>query len=353
MKKPIALDLFSGVGGLSAGLVKAGFDVQVAVELSKEATETYERNHPKTKIIHKDIRNVTSKEVLASCSGPVDLLAGCAPCQGFCSLTTKLRRDDPRNLLVLEMLRLIREIRPRAVFMENVPGLASRGGKILKTFISSLKRLGYSVETSIVQMADYGVPQSRRRFVLLAGLGFAIPIPTATHARNPLKKSIRNWKTIAKAIGKMPKPTTMAKAIAAGGPRKFNWHVVRDLKPITLMRLKAAIPGKGWKSIEKSLRPTCHQGDYEGFSNVYGRMTWDQVSPTITRGCTTPCHGRFGHPSKRRTTISVREAAILQTFPSNYKFETDSIQAVCEMIGNAVPPLFAKKVAKQVLSEIS
>lgn len=344
----IAVDLYSGIGGLSLGLGNSGFDVQVAVEINSDAADTYRKNHPDTTVLEKDIRKVTSTEILSHCTGPIDLIAGCAPCQGFCSLTAKNKHADPRNFLVLEMLRLVRAVRPKMVFMENVPGIETRGKRILNKFIRELKKIGYEVETRIEQMADYGIPQSRRRFVLLAGLGFKVDLPTPTYSKRPDKKSIKKWKTIKDVIGQMPIPVTVKYAAENGGAQKFNWHVVRDLKPDTLKRLDAAIPGKSWTTIDESLRPECHQGDYDGFSNVYGRMTWDNVSPTITRGCTTPCHGRFGHPNKTRTTISVREAAIIQTFPRNYRIGTDSIQAACEMIGNAVPPKFAKAVGKKL-----
>jgi len=116
--------------------------------------------------------------------------------------------------------------------------------------------------------------------------------------------------------------------------------------------LKAAVPGKTWKAIPVAIRPKCHRGDYDGFTNVYGRMEWDAPAPTITSGCTTPCKGRFGHPDKRRTTISVREAAILQGLPTSYRFPTDQIDALCGIIGNAVPPGFAKAVGKHVKTSL-
>jgi DNA (cytosine-5)-methyltransferase 1 len=124
--------------------------------------------------------------------------------------------------------------------------------------------------------------------------------------------------------------------------------VVRDLQERTRRRLKAAQPGKSWLSVEESLRPDCHRAGYNGFTNVYGRMNWDALAVTVTSGCTTPCKGRFGHPDRRRTTISVREAASLQTFPNSYAFLTDHMDAVCEMIGNAVPPEFAKLIGIQI-----
>ena len=148
-------------------------------------------------------------------------------------------------------------------------------------------------------------------------------------------------------------PVTLRTALQNGGPQSHNWHVVRDLQTQTKKRLKAAQPGRTWLKIDESVRPHCHRNGYKGFTNVYGRMAWDQPSPTITGGCTTPCKGRFGHPDKRRYTISVREAALLQTFPENYRFVTDQMEAVCDLIGNAVPPIYAKLAGKKVLEALN
>ncbi len=346
-----AIDLFSGAGGLSVGLKRAGFDVIAAVEIDKTAVNTYRKNHPEVEVLDKDIREVTGEEILRKTGKQkIDLIAGCPPCQGFSTLTDKKNRDDPRNQLVIQMGRLVEELEPQICMLENVPGLAGRGSPLLDVFIEELGSKGYIITKNVLQMADYGVPQSRKRLVLLAGKGFKVELPIATHGRVPVNGQ-ESWVDLRNELKQKKQPTSYSYAKQNGGARKYNWHVTRDLKPITIERLKHLKPGASRMTLPQHLRPDCHKNS-KGFPNVYARMSWDDVAPTMTSGCTTLSSGRFGHPEEDRT-ISVREAATIQTFPSSYKFETDIIEKACEMIGNALPCRFAEVVSRQCINALN
>ncbi|MDP3041750.1 MAG: DNA cytosine methyltransferase [Candidatus Omnitrophota bacterium] len=352
-QKPVAIDLFCGAGGLTLGLKKAGFEVVAGVELRPEIAKTYKANHRKTKLLVKDVKQVTGEELFKlTGKEEIDLVAGCPPCQGFSQLTEKYKRDDPRNGLVLEMARIIEETKPRMVMMENVPRITTKGKEILDGFVEKLKSLGYVVNMGILQMADYGVPQSRRRFVLLAGRGFEISLPKRTHAyKADSKENLKPWLTLSEAIRGFPKPVKLSFTEKNDGPEKFNWHVVRDLQKISIDRLKAIKQGDNRLALPRHLRPKCHKTKKAGFHNVYGRLRWNYVSSSITTGCTTVCMGRFGHPIEDRT-ISVREAALIQTFPFNYRFKTKFISTACNLVGNALPPRFAEIAGKNCFNAL-
>ena len=351
-KTPLAIDLFAGGGGLTVGLKRAGFSILAAVEIEKNAFATFTTNHPEVKAYKQDIRTIKGSDLKALAPGGViGLLTGCPPCQGFTSLTSKYKRSDPRNILVLEMARLVEETRPQAVMMENVPGLAGRGRPLLDEFLERIGRIGYQPNTQVLQVADYGVPQNRRRLVVLAGLGYRIPMPQPTHSKDG-EGGYAPWRTVRDAIGEMPEPMTLAAAKKLALFNHANWHLIRSLSEKNKLRLKYAKPNKSWTHIPEELRPQCHRGPYYGFGNVYGRMAWDDVSPTITAGCTTLSKGRFGHPEMDRT-ISVREAALLQTLPPDYRIDTPYIDHACDIIGNVLPCDFAEAVAKECIKTLA
>lgn len=348
-----AIDLFSGGGGLTVGMKKAGFKVLAAVELDSIAADTYKINNKKTAVIERDIRHVSGTEILKVSGlkkGELTLLAGCPPCQSFSTLTRSYSNEDSRNSLIKEVLRLIIDLEPKMIMIENVPGLMGRGKEYLSQFISGIKDAGYLVNYGVLQVADYGVPQDRKRFVLLAGKGFEIKLPA------PIKDSkskfiSKRWVTVREALQGLPEPIQLEEAISQGGPRKFSWNVIRKQSDLNLARLKHLKPGAPRFDIPDYLRPDCHKGNNTSFSNVYGRMSWDKVSPTITGGCTVLSKGRFGHPEQNRT-LSVREAARLQTFPDSYIFNTDYIEHACQIIGNALPCRFAYYMSKTCMKAL-
>jgi DNA (cytosine-5)-methyltransferase 1 len=341
-----AIDIFAGGGGLTVGLKRAGFNVVAAVEIEAHAFSTYKANHPEVHAYKQDISTVKGERLLAhSPTGKIDLLAGCPPCQGFTSLARKYRRSDLRNKLILEMGRLVEEIQPRTVMMENVPGLLTEGESMFEAFVEKLTNLGYGLTWKVLQVADYGIPQNRRRLVFFASKDLAIEFPNPTHSQTG-DNGLPTWKTLKDVINGMPKPLNLKEANLQGGPQKFNWHVVRKLSAKNIARLIASKPGEVRTQLSKELRPKRHQNLEKGFGNVYGRMRWDQTSVTITTGCTTLSTGRFGHPEEIRT-ISVREAAMIQTFPNDYIIDTPYIDYACGIVGNALPCDFAEIVARQ------
>lgn len=345
-----AVDLFCGGGGLSQGLKDAGFKVVAGVELDADAGVTYNANHPAAKLIDQDIRTVSGSQLLgASPSGKIDLIAACPPCQGFSSLTTKYKREDARNSLIYEFVRLTEEIRPRAIMMENVPGLAlGRGKAMFEDAVKKFQSMGYEIDYKVCDVADYGVPQHRRRLVMLGFLGKKVYVATKTHGKG---KGLKPWRTVRETLKDIPEPTIYCPQMALTGSVATSWNVVRKISECNIARL-LAIPSEGdRRSLPRNLRPKCHQDSDKGFCNVYGRMKWDEPSPTITGGCTTLSKGRFGHPVAIRT-ISVYEAAKFQTFPDEYVFSVRSVDAVCKIIGNALPPLFAKVMAMQCMQAL-
>lgn len=331
-KKPIAIDLFSGCGGLTEGLKQAGFNVLGAVEINPVFVETYKLNHGEVGVWQEDVRQINInalKRKLGLKKGQLDLLAGCPPCQGFSIIGTR-QKDDERNDLVLEFLRFIEALRPKAVMMENVPGLMKDCR--MKTLKDKLIEMGYDCgdTPTVLNAADYGVPQRRRRVVLIAGRKGKINLI--------VNKSER--KTVRDAIAKLHIPGN-------GGDKLHDYSEKRTANVLKIIK---QIPKDGGsrRNLKYSLQLPCHKRCSGGFKDVYGRMKWDDVSPTITGGCTSPSKGRFLHPEQNRA-ITLREAALLQSFPIDYKFSlTGGKSIVSVMIGNALPPEFIKRHALKI-----
>lgn len=330
MVKPTAIDLFAGCGGLTQGLRDAGYRVIGAVENDSLAIETYRSNHPRVRTWCVDIRKLPAARVLRELCikpGELDVLAGCPPCQGFSSITSlngRYRRRDGRNDLVFEWLRFVRVLRPKAVMMENVPGLSK--DRRIESIRKALKRLGYKVRDSVLDAADYGVPQRRRRFVLLG----------ASHEEPRFAPKSRRRVTVRQAFSRL--------SVSA---RRDALHLLSETRSKRIRSLIRQIPRDGGSrsALQTRYQLECHRAT-DGFKDVYGRMAWGDVAPTITGGCCNPSKGRFLHPSRNRC-ITLREAAVLQSFPASYYFSLRRGKfAVAQMIGNALPPEFVRRLAK-------
>jgi DNA (cytosine-5)-methyltransferase 1 len=336
-----SIDLFSGAGGLSCGLVSEGFKIAAAVELDPISAKSYALNHTEANIIVDDIRRLSGPYLLQQANvsrGELDLLTGCPPCQGFSTLRTKRKEKlgaDPRNDLISEILRLVRSMRPRALVVENVPGLAKDNR--FDDFRHGLQKSGYRSQYEILNASDFGVPQRRKRLVLVALRGRDLPINWSSHCSEE--------KTVRGAIGHL-KP--------AGSSGDILHDIPENRTPAMMTRIRATPKNGGSRrDIPRELQCSCHLRGSGGYFDVYGRMAWDSVSPTITSGCSNPSKGRFLHPEEDRA-ITLREAALLQTFPSNYKFCLErGKDHVARQIGNAFPPELIRPIAKVIKNELS
>lgn len=338
----IGVDLFCGVGGLSHGLMKGGIRVAAGVDLDEACRYPYEANN-RAKFIGKDVRQLQSTDIEPFfAEGSLRLLAGCAPCQPFSTYSQKNRNGicDGKWNLLLEFGRLVGELQPELVTMENVPQLHCQN--VFQSFLDSLA--GYHLWHGIVDCVQYGIPQTRKRLVLLASkLG---PISLIS-PRNHAKKSV----TVRKAISNLPK-------IAAGESDPVDaLHTACSLSPWNLRRIQASRPGGSWRDWPIGLRAKCHKKDSGmTYPSVYGRMEWDAPAPTMTTQCYGYGNGRFGHPEQDRA-ISLREAAIIQSFPMGYKFvrpgDTVKFNLLGRLIGNAVPVRIGKIVAESLRNHVA
>ncbi|UXL05870.1 DNA cytosine methyltransferase [Achromobacter xylosoxidans] len=320
-----AIDLFSGCGGLSCGLHDAGFRVVAAVEIDSKAQATYKMNHPGVRLYAQDIRMLAPQQLMNDAGlaeGELDLLAGCPPCQGFSRLRTKNQKasvEDDRNDLVAEFIRFAKVLQPKTIMLENVPALAkdSRFTRVR----NQLSSLGYKMEVHVLDAADYEVPQRRKRLIMLASRVHTPQIAPKAKSRVTVRQALAG--------------------IGAPSRTKDKLHGMGESRSQTVRDLIALIPKNGGSrsDLGRERQLDCHKRS-DGFKDVYGRMAWDDVSPTITSGCHNPSKGRFLHPSYNRA-ITLREAALLQGFPRSFIFDTShGKEAIALMIGNALPPPF-------------
>ncbi|CQQ64982.1 DNA cytosine methyltransferase [Yersinia enterocolitica] len=337
-----AIDLFCGAGGLTCGLKDAGFDVIAGVELEPVAAQTYRINHPDHALYEADIRTLDPLEIMNELQiqpGELDLLAGCPPCQGFSSHRTRNKAtsvEDLRNDLIFDLMRFVRIFDPKTVMIENVPALA-KDERIVKV-INELRESGYIIGERTLQVKDtaaYGVPQRRKRMILLASKYGVISEP----------EKISSPKTVRDAISNFPFPENSGDFLHDFIPKRTD-------RIIAMIKL---IPKDGGSrsDLPKQFWLPCHLKNPDGYTDVYGRMSWDKVSPTITGGCTSPSKGRFLHPEQDRA-ITLREAAMLQTFPKSYSFSLErGREFVALMIGNALPPAFICAHATKIVEHLT
>lgn len=348
MKRKIQLnqigivDLFCGVGGLTCGLRKAKLNILAGYDFDKTCEFPYEYNNH-TEFICKDIKDVKGEEIKKMLKPyPIKVLVGCAPCQPFSNhQKNKVDRKSHKAWgLLYQYERLINEVRPDIVSMENVPEIIKE--KVFEDFVNNLKEKKYHVNYYIIDAAKYGVPQRRRRLILLASKFREIEIIEPTH-NNPV---------LVKDVIKDLKP------ISAGGQDKKDLlHKSNKLSDINLKRIKCSKPGGTWRDWPKELVLKCHKKKTgRTYSAVYGRMEWDKVSPTITTQFTCYGTGRFGHPTQNRA-LSLREGALIQTFPQNYEFvkkgENINMCDTARQIGNAVPPRLGEVIGESIIRHIN
>lgn len=372
-----AIDLFSGCGGVSCGLTRAGFKVKAAVEIDVEAAHTYSAYPPleDVKVTIGDICNLSGKEILRTAGIKQDelyLLAGCPPCQNFSMQNPKNKKKTKaeRKKLLFEYLRIVKEIYPPFILMENVPGIATDfNAAILNEFIRKLENKRgkvaerYIIRRDILNAADYGVPQFRKRFVLhgiradiykeLQSCGFDFQLPAPTHSNNP-NDALLPWVTVQQAIGDLPE--IKAGECYSGDLLIYN-HRCADLSDENLKKIQYIREHGGSRDcLPESMTLPCHKKKdakgkkYRGHKDVYGIMDPNKPSPTMTGGCLFYTKGRYGHYSQDRA-ISIREAARFQTFPDEFKF-SDSLATAALQIGNAVPVKLVEASASEFLQAI-
>ncbi len=336
-----ALDFFCGAGGLTRGLLDAGIDVRAGYDADSRCKDSYEKNNRPAVFVAQDVIDITATSIwkqLGTRRTSDLLIAACAPCQPF-SKHRKLSSSRHQDATLLgAFARIVEEIQPGQILVENVPGLAKvKGFSTYRRFLKMLCSNSYRIAEGVLDAKDFGVPQTRRRYVLLAVKGRPVSLPDPAFGPDG-----EDYLTVRDAISHYPR-------LAAGSCHAaFPNHETAVIAPINLKRL-AMTPRDGGdrRSWPKTLTLECHKGDYKGHTDVYGRMAWDKPAPTLTGKCHSISNGRYGHPTQNRA-ISLREAASLQTFCDSYVFYGNR-QHVAQQIGNAVPVKFAEVLGRHLL----
>lgn len=337
-----AIDLFSGAGGLSLGLKQAGFRVVAALDNDPVAVRTYAANLG-DHIFQAPVEQVSASDLLAKAGlarGECTLLAGGPPCQGF-SVQRRGDREDSRNGLVLQFIRFVEEIRPKYFLMENVGGMLSKHGRsFMQEFARRASQLEYLLHIRILDASEFGVPQIRRRAFLVGEYAprslarFAFPEPT--NATNPL--------TVRFAIGNLPSPPMDGTC----HPDFANHYREARLTAINIERIQHIPQGGGREHLPERLQLACHKNNpTHRHMDVYGRLAWDEPSVTLTARFDSFTRGRFAHPIEDRS-LTIREGARIQTFPDTFVFEGNREESA-RQVGNAVPPLLAKRLGESIL----
>lgn len=335
------VDLFCGAGGLTHGLIRAGIRVVAGIDLDEDCRFPFEANNT-TRFIARDIRAISGQDVRRLfVRGRRSLVAGCAPCQPFSTYSRKSRRvrEDAKWVLVEDFARIVRGAAPDFVTMENVPQILDHS--VFSRFLRTLA--GYHVQWQVIECAEFGIPQTRKRLVLLASR-FGPIEPLSSDAAGHGGKTVRD------AIAMLP-------SIEAGGYHPTDrLHVACSLSALNMRRVRASKPGGTWRDWCPSLRAQCHRRKTgETYPSVYGRMEWDAPAPTITTQCFGFGNGRFGHPEQDRA-ISLREAALLQTFPPSYRFlkdgEVPRFNVLGRLIGNAVPVRLGELIGRALIKHL-
>jgi len=330
-------DFFSGCGGTCLGFHRAGLEIVYALDSDDDARRTFSSHAAfETVVVEPEpIEEVDPESIhplVKEAAGHPVLFSGCAPCQPFSKQNRYRRQDDARTPLLLQFLKFVCRHKPEYVFVENVAGIQSldSGTGLLGEFTTELRQNDYDWDNSQILSQNYGVPQRRCRYVLIARRLGKIKIPAPTHG--PQSVNGRKYRTVEDVVRGLP-------ALAAGEQDEADpMHRAAKLEPVNLERIRYCKEGEGREKWPPRLRLPCHDG-HRGHSDVYGRMRWDDPASALTTRCNSLSNGRFGHPEQDRA-ISLREAALLQTFPRWFAFH-GSMRSVARQIGNAVPPRLA------------